>query len=62
MHKMIKVLHALAFPIVFILFYDRYWQRGVIKFIKNDHVFSIFNVLVFFPKFLVRLKGQGGLY
>ena len=29
--------HAVAFPIVFILLYDRDWQGGVFKVLKNDH-------------------------
>ena len=40
---MIRVLHKVACQIVFILFYDRYWQRGVLKHMKNDHFFSIFS-------------------
>ena len=34
---------AVACPIVFIFFYDRGWQRGVLKLMKNDHFFSIFS-------------------
>ena len=40
-HKMISVLHAVACPIVFILFYGQDWQGGVFKIMKNDHFFSI---------------------
>ena len=39
MHEMIKVLLAVAFPIVFILFYDQYSQGGVLKLKKNYHFF-----------------------
>ena len=46
---MIKVLHAAACSIVFILFYDRYWQEGVLKLMKNDHFFSIFSRFGLFP-------------
>ena len=30
LHEMIKVLREVAWPIVFILFNDRYWQGGVL--------------------------------
>ena len=40
---MIRVLHKVACQIVFILFYDRYWQKGVLELMKNDHFFSIFS-------------------
>ena len=40
---MIRVLRVVAFPIVFILFNDRYWEGGVLKLTKNDHFFSIFS-------------------
>ena len=36
LHKMIRVLHAIACSIVFIWFCDRDWQRGVLKLKKND--------------------------
>ena len=29
LHEMIRVLHAVAYPIVFILFYDRDGEGGV---------------------------------
>ena len=50
LHKMIRLLHEVACPIVFILFYDRYWERGVLKFMKNDHFFSIFSGFSLFPQ------------
>ena len=34
---MIRVLHAVACPIVFLLFYDQVWQGEVLKRMKNDH-------------------------
>ena len=37
MHKTIRVLHVVACPIVFILFYERGWQGGVFTLIRNDH-------------------------
>ena len=36
-HEMIRVLHVVALPIIFILFGDQDWQGGVLKFMKNDH-------------------------
>ena len=41
LHEMIRVLHVVACPIIFILFDDPDWQRGVLKLTKND------NLLVF---------------
>ena len=35
LHEMIKVLHVVACPIVFILFYKRGWQGGVFNVMKN---------------------------
>ena len=40
---MVRLLHEVAWPIAFILFYDRYWQGGVLRLMKNYHVFSIFS-------------------
>ena len=59
-HEMIKVLHVVACPIVLILFYDRYWQGGVLKLMKYYHFLVFLAVLDFFPKFLGRL--MSGLY
>ena len=47
---MIRLLRAVACPIVFILFYDRYWERGMLKLMKNDHFFSIFSGFSLFPQ------------
>ena len=52
LHSMIKVLHIVVCGIVFILFYDRYWQGGVLKFMKKDHIFSIFSCFGLFPQVL----------
>ena len=61
-----------CYPIVFIsfnyqdLFCDRYWQGGVLKFMKNYHIFSfncqiiILAVWVLSPKFLGRLRSSLG--
>ena len=49
---MIRVLHIVACPIIFILFDDPDWQGGALKLMKNDH-FLVFSVVwVPFPKFL----------
>ena len=37
LHEIIKVLHVVTFPIVFILFHEQDWQGGVFKVMKNDH-------------------------
>ena len=50
LHEMIRVLHEVACPIVFILFYDPYWQEGVFKLMKNYHIFSIFSRFCPFPQ------------
>ena len=50
LHEMIRVLHEVACPIVFILFYDPYWQGGVFKLMKNYHIFSIFSRFCPFPQ------------
>ena len=55
-HEMIRVLHVVACPIVFILSYDQSWQRGVFKVMKNDHFLLFLAVWVLFPKFLGRLR------
>ena len=56
LHEMIKVPHLVASPIVFILFYDRDWQGGVLKLMKNDHFLVFLAVWVLFPMFLGRLR------
>ena len=55
--EMIKVLLVVAYPIVFILFDDRYWQGGVPKRMKNYHFFSIFSRFGIFPKVFGRVNG-----
>ena len=37
LHTVIKVSHAVARPIVFILFYRGSWQERLFKIMKNDH-------------------------
>ena len=43
LHEMIRVLHAVLCPIVFVLFYDRHWQGRALKRMKMDHFFTIFS-------------------
>ena len=52
LHKVIKVSHEVACPIVLILFYEGNWQGGLFKIMKNDHFLELLAVWVLFPKFL----------
>ena len=52
LHKIIRLTHRVACPIVFILFYERGWQGGVLKVMKNDHFLGFLAVWVLSPKFL----------
>ena len=45
-HETIRVSHAVACPIVFILFCVRDWQRGVFRVMKNNHLLIILAVWV----------------
>ena len=54
---MIRMSRLVACPIVFILFYDRDWQGGIIKVMKKDHFLVFLPVCVLFPKCLGRLRG-----
>ena len=40
--------YAVVFPIVFILFYDRDVEEGVLKHMKNDHLLVFLAVWVLF--------------
>ena len=42
MHEMIKLSHAVPLKFVFILFYERCWQGGVFKVLKNDFFQNIY--------------------
>ena len=55
LHKIKGFLHVVACPVVFILSYDPDWQGGVLKHVKNGHIFDIFIRFCPFPKFLGRL-------
>ena len=52
LHEMIKVPHAVSFPMNFDLLCYRVQQRGVLKRMKNDY-FLVFSVVrVIFPTIL----------
>ena len=42
-HEMVRALHVVARPILFILFHGRHWQGALLKLTKNNHIFSIFS-------------------
>ena len=52
--KIIRVSHAVAYQIVFLLFYERRWQGGMFIVMKNDHFLVFLAVWVLFPTFLGR--------
>ena len=54
LHKIIGVSHVVACPIVFLLCYERGWQGGKFKVMKNDHFLMILAVWFLFPNFLGR--------
>ena len=57
LYETMRMLHIVVCPIVFLLFYERGWQRGVFKVMKND-LFLVFLVIwVLFSKFLGMFKG-----
>ena len=58
LHKIIRVSHVVACPIVVILFYDRDGKRGVFKVMKNDQFVVFLAVLVLFHKSLGRLRSS----
>ena len=60
LHKILRLLHVAACPIVFVLFYGRSWKRGVFEVVMNDHFLVFLSVWVPFPNFLGRLRC--GLY
>ena len=61
LHKRIRMSHVIVYSIVFfLLFYERVWQGGVFKVMKNDHLLLFLAVWGLFPTFLGRWKS--GLY
>ena len=56
LQKTIRVSLVVACLIVFILFYERRWQEGVFKIMKNDSFLVFLAVWVLFLKILIRLR------
>ena len=56
LYEIIKVLHLVTCPIVFILFDNPDSQESVLKVMKNDHFFSIFSHLGSFPQVFGEVK------
>ena len=56
LQKTITVSLVVACLIVFILFYERRWQEGVFKIMKNDSFLVFLAVWVLFLKILSRLR------
>ena len=56
MHKIIRVLHIVVCPIVFLLFYEWGWQREVFIIMTKFLVFLA--VWILFPKFVDRLMSN----
>ena len=52
LHKIIRMSHVVACPIVFALIYERGCQGRVFKVIKNDLFLVFLAVSGLFPKFL----------
>ena len=55
-HEMIKVLHVVAFSVLFVQFHGRNWQGGVFKFVENDHFLNIFINFGLFPQDFGQVK------
>ena len=49
---MIRELHVVPFPVIFIWFYDQDWQERVLKVMKNDHFLVALVVWALSPKVL----------
>ena len=58
LHKIIRVLHLIAPPIIFILFYERSWQGRVLKVMEKDDFLVFLAVWIIFPKFLGSLMND----
>ena len=50
LHRIIRVPHVVAPPIVFILFYGRDWKGCLFKVRKNDHFFNSFIIFLLLPQ------------
>ena len=58
LHKIIRVSDVVVCPIVFISFYERSWEEGVFKVMKNDHFLVFLASSVLFPKSFGRLRSD----
>ena len=58
LHETIRVLYAVVCPIVFILFYNRDVEEGVLKHMKNDHLLVFLAVWVHLYYFFGRLRSD----
>ena len=56
LHKIIRVSHAFRAQLFLFCFMSKVVREGVFKFMKNDHFLVHLAVLIFFPKFLGRLR------
>ena len=56
LHLATRVPHLVACPTIFIWFYDRDWQGGVLKLMKNDHFLVFLTIWFRVPIFLARLR------
>ena len=54
--KIIRVSHAVACPVVFILFYVRGRQGGMFKVMKNDRFIVSLTIQVFFLQIFAQVK------
>ena len=51
-----RMLHAVLCPIVFLLLYERNWQEGVLKPMKNDHLLVFSAIWVLFLQVFGQVK------
>ena len=57
-HKIRKVSLVFACPVVFLWFYERGGQKGVLKVMKGNHFLVFLAVWVLFPKFFGRKRSD----
>ena len=50
LYKIIRLSYVVAWSLVFILFYERRWQGGALKVMKNDDFLVYLAVGFFFPR------------
>ena len=56
LHKIKRVSHVVAYPIVFILLYEQCYKAGVFKVMKIERFLVLLAVWVLFPKFFWQVK------